>query len=62
MEGLKLKIDEKGVRCENIGCMFADECAFSASDRKSLKFDKPFWIVLKEQGHHPYLCVHINNL
>jgi hypothetical protein len=61
-EGLKLKIDEKGVRCESYGFMIVNECSISGPNPKTLHFDRPFWIVMKERNRHPYLCVHINNI
>jgi hypothetical protein len=48
VEGLKLKIDEKGVVCENEGYMFVDECGHCRKDQKLLIFNRPFWVVLKE--------------
>lgn len=60
VEAVKLKLDESGARVENDGVMYTNECAIVNS--QTYKFNSPFWIVMKEQGKHPYLCVKINNI
>jgi hypothetical protein len=62
MEGVKLKLDESGAIVENEGMMIIDECAIWNPDPRCLKLDSPFWVVMKEKGRHPYLCVKINNI
>jgi hypothetical protein len=62
LEGVKLKLDENGAVVENEGMMMINECAFLNVDPRVLKFDSPFWVVMKEKKGHPYLCVKINNL
>ena len=62
LEGVKLKLDESGAVVENEGLMMIDECAIMNPDPRILRFDRPFWVVMKEKGHHPYLCVKINNV
>jgi hypothetical protein len=60
LEAVKLKLDESGAVVENEGMMFTNESAV-ISDRK-LQFNKPFWVVMKEKGKHPYLCIRVNNV
>lgn len=60
VEGVKLKLDESGAVVENEGMMIMDECAIMSN--RCLKFDSPFWVVMKEIGKHPYICIKINNI
>lgn len=39
-----------------------DECAIINPVKRELKFNSPFWVVMKEKNKHPYLCIRINNL
>jgi len=62
-EGLKLKIDEKGAKVENYGMMVTNEsCIIRNEPPKKCILDRPFWIIMRETGKHPYVCVHINNV
>lgn len=59
-EALKLKMDEKGVTVENEGGIMMVGSSMSMQEPNRYVFDDTFWIVLKEEGKHPYLCVKIN--
>ena len=59
---MKLKLDESGAIVENEGLMMVDECAIINPVKRELKFNSPFWVVMKEKNRHPYLCIRINNL
>lgn len=45
---------------ENEGMMFTDECG--VFNPRVMRIDSPFWLVMKEQDKHPYLCIRVNNL
>ena len=62
IEGVKLKLDESGAIVENEALVFVDECAIINTVHRKLKFDSPFWVVMKEKKKHPYLCIRINNV
>jgi len=59
---MKLKLDESGAIVENEGLMMINECAILNTVKRELKFNSPFWVVMKEKDRHPYLCIRINNL
>lgn len=63
-EGIKLKIDQAGVKVENEGVIIAKvTSAFveNPPEPKYFIFNETFWIVLKEKGKHPYLCIRVND-
>ena len=59
MEALKLKVDESGAKVESMAVMMAMKSKAKKVERRELILDKPFWLVMKEEGRHPYLCVKI---
>ena len=60
-EALKLKIDEEGAKVESKASCIQDECAIMYVDTRHYYLNKKFWVVMKEIGKFPYLCVHIND-
>jgi len=58
-ENIKLKIDESGAKVENEAVMVMNRCMMMPQDLKEFVLDKPFWIVMKEVGRHPYLAVFV---
>lgn len=59
MEAIKLKIDETGAKVEARGVMMALKCCVKPDIDPPREFivDKTFWIVMKESGQHPYVCM-----
>lgn len=62
VEKLKLRIDEKGAKVENMGYFFVNECSIMGIIPKIMVLNKPFWVLMKEENKHPYICLKINNL
>ena len=64
MEKLKLKVDEVGAKVESVA-ICADEylCMEKPPPPPPREFivDKTFWLVMKEKGKHPYLCIQISS-
>ena len=61
VENIKLQVNEAGAKVENQAVIVATRGAMMVKDTKDIILDKPFWIVMKEAGKHPYLCALINN-
>lgn len=60
-ERIKFKIDEVGAKVENEAEIMDMLCDFGEEDNRKLIFDEPFWIVMKQKGHFPYLIAQIKN-
>lgn len=58
-EGVKLKIDENGARVENQAVIVASRCLTIVMDKKHIVLDRSFWVVMKEAGKSPYLCIFV---
>jgi len=37
-----------------------DECAIVYTDKRRYHLNKKFWVVMREVGKFPYLCLQIN--
>lgn len=59
-EGVKLSIDESGAKVENQAVIVATRCMVIVKEKKRIVLDRSFWVVMKEAGKNPYLCVLIN--
>jgi hypothetical protein len=61
-ENIKFKIDEVGAKVENEAVIMMTKCAIiSIKPKRTFIVDKPFWVVMKQKGCHPYFIVQINN-
>ena len=59
-EALKLKVDESGAKMESMAVMYGlERCAVQRPEPRYFILDKTFWLVMKEKGKHPYLCMKI---
>lgn len=62
LEKIKFKIDEVGAKVENEAVMVMKRCAMIAPEKhRNLVFNKPFWVVMKQKGAHPYFVAQISN-
>ncbi len=63
LEKIKFKIDEVGAKVENQAVITLKKMAMMPSKEvpKRLILDKPFWVVMRQKGKHPYFITHINN-
>ena len=58
-EAVKLNIDQSGAKVENEAVMILTRGATINFDRKIISLNEDFWVVMKEEGKSPYLCVFI---
>jgi hypothetical protein len=61
LENIKFKIDEVGAKVENEAVIKMLCKSVSRETHKRLIFDKPFWVVMRQKGSHPYFLTQINN-
>jgi len=55
-ENIKFRIDEVGAKVENEAVM-----SMSRSMPRLFIVDRPFWVVMRQKGCHPYFIAQINN-
>ena len=58
-EAVKLNIDESGAKVENEAVMKMTKSIAINFDPKKISLNEDFWVVMKEEGKSPYLCVFI---
>lgn len=61
-EGIKFKIDEVGAKVENEAVIMMTECKMiKPPNLRKFIVNRPFWVVMKQKGCHPYFVAQINN-
>ena len=63
VERIKFKIDEVGAKVENEALIVAmPTCAPGYQiPPKRLLLNRPFWVVMRQKGCHPYFLLQVNN-
>jgi hypothetical protein len=59
MEALKLKVDESGAKVEGMAVIKATKAKKAYVPPREFILDSTFWLVMKEDRNHPYLCVEV---
>lgn len=59
-EGVKLSVDESGAKVENQAVIVALRTLAIVQNKRVIVLDRSFWVVMKEAGKNPYLCVFVN--
>lgn len=61
-EQYKLDINECGAIIEGQAVLVGFKCPSIPGPRpREFLLDESFWIVLKQEGQHPYFCAYINH-
>lgn len=58
-EGIKFKMDEVGAKVESEGVVW--NLKMGVLNERSFIVDRPFWVVMRQKGCHPYFITQINN-
>jgi hypothetical protein len=62
VERIKFKIDEVGAKVENEALIVSiTSCAPFNQKPKRLLLNRPFWVVMRQKGCHPYFLLQVNN-
>lgn len=62
VEKIRFRIDEVGAKVENEAVMIMTRCMpMVRPNVKRLILDRPFWVVMKQKGAHPYFIAQINS-
>jgi hypothetical protein len=59
MEALKLRVDESGAKVESMAIINAAQCGKFYPHNRQFLLNKTFWLVMKENKKHPYLCIQV---
>lgn len=59
-EKIKFRIDEEGAKVENEACLMVGTTSIRTPG-KNLILNRPFWVVMRQKGRHPYFVMQVSN-